>query len=96
MQQPKPQIQHNQEEQEFTTLINGCNAELAYSLPAEQVIDFTHTFVDEELRGQKIGDCLAQEGLQYARANQLRVTASCSFMKAYLHKHHEEYADILA
>ncbi|ALD21332.1 GNAT family N-acetyltransferase [Hymenobacter sp. DG25A] len=96
MSHPKPQIQHNKEEQEFTTLINGYNAELAYSLPADQVIDFTHTFVDEELRGQKVGDCLAQEALQYARDNQLRVTASCSFMKSYLHKHHQEYADMLA
>ncbi|AIZ63532.1 hypothetical protein PK28_07195 [Hymenobacter sp. DG25B] len=96
MPHPNPPIQHNQEDQEFTALVNGCNAELAYSLPAAQVIDFTHTFVDEELRGQKIADCLAQEALQYARANQLRVTASCSFMQAYLHKHHEEYADILA
>ncbi|WP_303310953.1 GNAT family N-acetyltransferase [Hymenobacter sp. BT730] len=96
MQQQKPQIQHNQEEQEFTVLVNGYTAELAYSLPDDCIIDFTHTFVEEELRGQKIGDALAHEALQYARGQKLRVKATCSFMKSYLHKHHEKYADMLA
>ncbi|RYJ06062.1 MAG: hypothetical protein EON52_08315, partial [Actinomycetales bacterium] len=52
--------------------------------PAEGVIDFTHTFVDEALRGQGVADELARAALAFARAQHLKVKTSCTFMKGFV------------
>ncbi len=89
-------IQHNAQNQEFTTLRKGHQAELAYTHPADGVIDFTHTFVDEELRGQGVADELARAGLGFARDNNLKVKTSCTYMAGFVQRHHAEYEDVLA
>ncbi|MBH8559047.1 GNAT family N-acetyltransferase [Hymenobacter negativus] len=89
-------IKHDTENQEFTISQDGHDGELAYARPAEGVIDFTHTFVDEALRGQGLADELARTALTYARDQKLKVKTSCKFMAAFVKKHHAEYADILA
>ena len=89
-------IKHDLTSQQFTTTRNGHEAELAYSRPAEGTIDFTHTFVDEALRGQGVADELARAGLAFARKSHLRVKTTCTFMAAFVQRHHAEYADILA
>ena len=89
-------IQHNSADQEFTTTRDGHTGELAYARPAEGVIDFTHTFVDEDLRGQGLADELARTALAFARDQKLKVKTSCKFMAGFVQKHHAEYADLLA
>ncbi len=89
-------IQHNTANQEFTTTRGGHAAELAYARPSDEVIDFTHTFVDEALRGQGLADELARAALAYARTQKLRVKTTCSFMAGFVQRHHAEYADMLA
>ena len=89
-------VQHDSENQEFTITQNGHDGELAYARPAEGVIDFTHTFVDEALRGQGVADELARAALAFARDNKLKVKTSCTFMKGFVKRHHDEYADMLA
>lgn len=88
-------IKHDAENQEFTTSRDGHDGELAYSRPREGVIDFTHTFVDEALRGQGVADELARTALAFAREHHLKVKTSCTFMAGFVKRHHEEYADIL-
>jgi predicted GNAT family acetyltransferase len=89
-------IQHDAENQEFTTTKDGHDGELAYARPAEGVIDFTHTFVDEALRGQGVADELARTALAFAREHKLEVKTSCTFMAGFVKRHHDEYADLLA
>jgi predicted GNAT family acetyltransferase len=89
-------IHHSTTSQQFTTGPTDNQAELAYSSPTPGVIDFTHTFVPEDQRGQGIADKLAETALAYARAHQLRVRTSCEFMASYVQRHHEQYADMLA
>jgi predicted GNAT family acetyltransferase len=89
-------IRHSPEEQEFTTTRHGYEAELAYARSAADVIDFTHTFVDEGLRGQGVADELARAGLAFAREQHLKVKTSCTFMASFVKRHHAEYADLLA
>ena len=89
-------IQHSPANQEFTAGPADNQAELAYSYPTPGIIDFTHTFVPEDQRGQGLADQLAEAGLAYARAQQLRVRTSCEFMASYVQRHHTQYADILA
>jgi predicted GNAT family acetyltransferase len=89
-------IEHDTTNQEFITTRDGHPAELAYARPSDDVIDFTHTFVDEALRGQGLADELARAGLAYAREQKLKVKTTCTFMAGFVQKHHAEYADILA
>jgi predicted GNAT family acetyltransferase len=88
-------IQHHPEDQAFTAGPASNPAELAYALPAPGVIDFTHTFVPEEDRGQGQADELARTGLAYARKEHLKVRTSCEFMESFVQRHHAEYKDIL-
>jgi len=88
-------IQHQLADQEFTTTRNGHPAELAYSHPAPGIIDFTHTFVSEALRGQGVADELARAGLGFAREKHLKVKTSCTFMASFVGRHRAEYADLL-
>ena len=87
---------HNQEEQAFYATVNGHEAELAYSRPADDVIDLAHTFVDESLRGQGVGEELARTALAYARDQQLKVLTSCRFVAAFVQRHRADYEAILA
>ena len=89
-------IKHDPTSQQFTITRNGHSAELAYSRPAEGIIDFTHTFVDEALRGQGVADELARASFAFARENHLKVKTTCTFMADFAQRHHAEYADILA
>lgn len=47
----------------------------------ENVIDIFHTAVSDELGGQGIGTKLVEKVVDYANANQLKITASCSFAR---------------
>ena len=78
-------IEHNTNDQQFTA---GA-AELAYSFPTPGTIDFTHTFVPEDQRGQGLADELARAGLAYARQQHLHVRTSCEFMAAFVQRHPE-------
>ena len=89
-------IEHDAAHQEFTTARAGLAAELAYARPAPGLIDFTHTFVDEALRGQGVADELARAALAFARHEHLKVKTSCTFMAGFVQRHHAEYADMLA
>lgn len=88
-------IHHDSANQQFTAGSPEQSAELAYSLPAPGTIDFTHTFVPEDQRGQGIADKLARAGLAYARQQHLKVRTSCEFMRAFVQRHQAEYQDIV-
>lgn len=84
-------IKHEKEFQQFTATIEGDDdAELAYATPADDLIDFTHTFVPKAARGKGIADKLIEAGLTYARQNNLRVVATCTAVAKYLETHPEQ------
>ena len=57
-------------------------------------IIFTHTGVPPEFGGQGIAAMMAQEALEYAKKNRLKVTSLCSFIDTYLNRH-PEYKELL-
>jgi len=68
-------------------------AEMTYTTAGEQAIIIDHTEVNENLRGQKIGDKLLAEAVKYARENGLKVHATCPFTLRKL-QGSDEYADV--
>ena len=89
-----PTITHHPDQQAFFASPSGPRAELTYTRPAAGVIDFTHTFVAEELRGQGIGEQLARAALRYAQQQQVQVRTSCAFMRSFVARH-AEYQPLL-
>ena len=87
-------IKHDKEAQEFTAQLEGDQAELAYALPEENVIDFQHTFVPEDFRNEGIGNELIKTGLEYAKEQKLKVIASCPAVSVYVRRN-KEYQSLL-
>lgn len=86
-------VSHNQPELRFEIHADGLVAELDYALH-EGVITFTHTGVPPALEGRGLGSKLARAGLDYARANRLKVVSTCWFINGYLERN-LEYQDLL-
>jgi predicted GNAT family acetyltransferase len=65
----------------------------AYSRNGD-VVTLTHTVVEEEFRGQSVGDQLARVALEQFRVEGLQVDAQCSFIAGFIEKN-PEYQDLL-
>ena len=89
-------IRHDEQDQTFYALVEGDEAELAYSLPEKGIIDFQHTYVPDELRGKGVGEELVKAGFTYAKENNLKVIATCRFVSSYVKRHAAEYDSLLA
>ncbi|KAA5546527.1 GNAT family N-acetyltransferase [Adhaeribacter rhizoryzae] len=87
-------IQHDKEAQEFTAQLEGDQAELAYALPEDDVIDFQHTFVPEDYRNEGVANQLIEAGLNYAKEQKFKVIASCPAVSTYVRRH-KEYQPLL-
>ncbi len=59
------------------------------------LLDLVHTEVAEQFEGRGYASALARAALDYARANNLKVIATCPFVSKYLDRH-PEYADLRA
>jgi predicted GNAT family acetyltransferase len=90
------QIDHDLQEKTFFARIEGEEAELAYSLPKEGIIDFMHTYVPEGLRGKGVGEQLVKKGLAYAKENNMKIVPTCRFVDAFVKRHASEYDSLLA
>jgi predicted GNAT family acetyltransferase len=89
----EPPITHNAEASRFEIGEGTALAVLDYHLAGGKMI-FTHTGVPPALEGCGIGSCLAHTGLDYARAQGLKVVPLCSFIAGYIRKH-PEYQDLV-
>ncbi len=66
----------------------------AYDL-IEGAIVFTHTEVSAQFEGQGVAGKIVRAALDAARQRGLRVVALCPYVRAFLRKNHEEYADLV-
>ena len=73
-------IVHNEGEGFF---IYGENKEILARLEYKRngnVLDFEHTIVSDKLKGQGVAQKLLDEAVEYARKNNLKVHAVCSYV----------------
>jgi len=61
-------------------------AEITFPKDEDGYYNINHTFVDESLRGQKIGKKLVELAITKIRKNGGKVRATCSYAKHYLEK----------
>jgi len=67
-----------------------------YTLDSDGGIVLDHTDVLPEAEGKGVGTSLAKYALEDVRARSLRLTIDCPFIAAYVRRHRNEYADLLA
>src|SRR5213592_4284031 len=72
---------------------NGEVAYLEYTLSGN-VLGLIHTEVPEKLRGLGLASALAENALQYARENNMKVDVICPSVFDYIAKH-PEYSDLV-
>ncbi|MEZ5541825.1 MAG: GNAT family N-acetyltransferase [Pseudomonadota bacterium] len=78
-------IQHEPQRQRFVVRVAGMDSVLEYRLQGTGV-DFTRTFVPEELRGQGIAERLVRTGIAWARAQGYAMQASCWYVRRFLER----------
>jgi hypothetical protein len=89
-----PNIVHNEAAHQFE-IPNELGPVLLRYVKRGDVLDLVHTEVDEQFEGRGYASALARTALDYARANNLKVIATCPFVRKYLERH-PEYADLRA
>lgn len=90
------QVTNNPERSRFEIhTADGRLAGFAEYVAGDGVRDFVHTVVKDEFEGQGIGGKLARGALDATRADDLRVVATCPFIKGWIGKH-PDYQDLLA
>lgn len=74
---------------------NSIRVEMTFVPTGETKIIVDHTVVEDEFRGQGVGDILLDKTVAYARENGLKIIPLCPFVKARIEKFPDKYKDIL-
>ena len=77
-------IDHQPEQFRFVCEEPGGESRLEYTLLPRNGIDFTYTFVPQELRGRGIAEKLVRTGLDWARQQGYNIEASCWYVRRFL------------
>lgn len=77
------QVIHQPDLHRFVVVVADHEAALSYHL-TDKTVDFSHTFVPPELRGQGIAEKLVRRGLDWAKTEQLNIEASCSYVQKFI------------
>jgi hypothetical protein len=91
------EIQHEAHDDggRYHLLVDGTEAgELDYRMDGDVRV-FVHTGVRDEYEGQGLAGKLAKHVLDDARANEVKIGATCPYVRRYLERHPEEQ-DLLA
>lgn len=76
-------VEHQSEKSRFVITKEGHECVLDYQLQGND-INFTHTFVPTELRGQGLAEKIVRQGLAWAREQGFDISADCSYVQKFL------------
>ena len=89
------QVTDNPERHRFEAHRDGRVVAIATYRRVDDRIVFRHTETDDALEGRGIGSRLVREALDDVRGRNLRVTAECPFVSAWIDRH-PDYRDLRA
>jgi uncharacterized protein len=87
-------IKHDSKYNKFFTVVGGKESNLTYERITDHILDLKLMFVPKNLRGQGIAAKVVDFALNHARKNNIKIKASCSYVKYYIGIH-PEHKDIL-
>ncbi len=82
-------IRHDPGRGRFFASLGGEEATLLYTQAGAGTLDFTHTYVPDALRHQKIGEASVKHALDYAAGNGFQVGPTCPFVTWVLGRERE-------
>ncbi|WP_068618189.1 GNAT family N-acetyltransferase [Paenibacillus tuaregi] len=83
-----------QEGNAFVIKENGSViAEVTFQAAGDHTIVIDHTYVAEEMRGQKLAEDLIRRVVEYARESNQKIIPACSYADAQFRRH-KEYQDV--
>jgi uncharacterized protein len=88
-------LARDDEQKRYTGDVEGRVAAFAEFIPTGQLVVFTHTETDPAFEGQGVASTLVRWALDDVRARGLRAVPLCPFVKGYIEKHRDEYADLV-
>lgn len=81
-----PVVADNRDAQRFEVIVDGHTAFLNYDRRPQAMV-LLHTEVPVELRGQHLGDRLADAAIRAARSEGLPLVIECPSVREYVRKH---------
>lgn len=82
-------VKNNQRNEFYIDLGSGEKARLEYKR-STGVLDLISTQAPESARGKNIGEHLLKEAFKFADQNNLKIVATCPYVKHWFGKHPEE------
>lgn len=76
-------VKHLIEQQRFVIEKDGFESVLDYELDGNN-INFTHTYVPTELRGQGLAEKIVRAGIVWAKEQGYELHASCSYAAKFI------------
>jgi uncharacterized protein len=87
-------IKHDGKYNKFFTEVSGKESNLTYERITDNIWDYKLMFVPKNLREQGIAGKVVEFALNFARKNNIRVKASCSFVNNFIETH-AEFKDVV-
>ncbi|HIH31926.1 TPA: N-acetyltransferase [Candidatus Woesearchaeota archaeon] len=76
------EINHDQTKHKFYCIVDGKECLVEYSI-ADDEIDFFHTYVPKELRGQGIAKKIYDHIAEWLKGKNLKIKTSCPYAEKY-------------
>lgn len=89
------EVRHDADRRRFYIPLDEGEAHLDYREKDDATLDYAHTYVSPDLRGQGLAGRVVEKALDHAREEGLKVEPSCPFVASFL-KDHPEYQDLRA
>lgn len=89
------EVKHDERAGKYYAVVNGREAVCEYGAAGEKTLNFYHTYVPPELRGQGVADELVRQALDDALERGYKVVPSCWFVRVYIDRH-TKYKAVLA
>jgi predicted GNAT family acetyltransferase len=89
------EVRHAPERSRYEISLDGQVVGFADYRTADDALVFSHTIIDNNLRGQGLGDRLVQEALDDVRRRGERVVPRCWFVAEFIDAH-PEYKELRA
>jgi predicted GNAT family acetyltransferase len=82
-------VTHLPDRSRFIAETPAGEAELTYRIRPDGAMDLLHTFVPEGARGGSVASDLVDAAVNYARAQGLKIVATCPYVQTWLKRNPE-------
>src|ERR1700760_2686142 len=90
------EVRDSPEEARYEIRVDERLAGFAQYRLDDDTITIFHAEIDPEFRGRGFGDELAHDALDDVRRRGLVLVPRCPFIASYVHRHPDEYLDLVA